>query len=226
MVDRDLLEILNSYDVTTMELLLNQGNRGVGFLGFVRQYNFIKDRDILSLFFVNTRLPMMLDPLFSHYLISDIKVVDIAPNLILLNPDCIERITKIKLGVVERLKISEPLLERIGREALSTRVTTYIPEPIQLNQLNGDNLIMLRSSWQTMSEAEASNDRKVAATTLLNIADIYERESIAVSERNPDMAKTLSQMSSNIKAIAPEVKKKRISISDANQYTQLNREVD
>jgi hypothetical protein len=227
MFNHDLLEILNSCDVTKMRILLNQGDRGVRFLGTVRQYDFIESQDILSLSFADSRIHSVFDLLFSFYMISDVKIVGATSDLVVLNAECQERIIRTKSGILESLKIFEPLLERIERESLTGRSITYIPEPIQLNQLSSDSLNTLCHSWQLLNEAEVSGDCEAAANAILTIADIYERESVSINDRhgqNAGMAKTLETMSSTLKTLAPEVKRKHTSISIANHYAQLNRE--
>ncbi len=227
MVNQDLLEILNSCDVTKMRILLNQEDRGVRFLGTVRRYGFIESQDILSLSFVDSRLHSIFDILFSFYMISDVKIVGATSDLVVLNAECQGRIIRTKSGILESLKISEPLLERIERESLTGRSITHIPEPIQLSQLSSDSLNTLRHSWQLLNEAEVSGDCEAAVNAILTIAGIYERESVSINDRhgqNAGMAKTLELMSSTLKTLAPEVERKHTSISIANHYAQLNRE--
>jgi hypothetical protein len=227
MVNHDLLEILNSCDVTKTRILLNQEDQGVRFLGTVRQYDFIESQDILSLSFVDSRLHSVFDLLFSFYVISDVKIVGATSDLVVLNAECQERIIRTKSGILESLKISEPLLKRIERESLTGKSITHIPEPIQLSQLSSDGLSTLRHSWQLLNEAEVLGDCEAAVNAVLTIASVYERESVSINDRhgqNAGMAKTLGLMSSTLKTLAPEVKRKHTSIAIANHYAQLNRE--
>lgn len=116
MTNQDLLEIFNSSTLTEMLVFLDQENKGLRFLGFLKQYEFIESRDTLSLSIVDGNSYPILYPWFSHYLISDVKAVAINPGGVILHGDCYEKITKIKTGILESLKICEPLLKRIEKE--------------------------------------------------------------------------------------------------------------
>jgi hypothetical protein len=228
MIDNDLSEILNNRNAIGMRIFLNL-DEGVRFIGTVRQYELTEAQNVFSLFFANSKLHAMFDLLFGFYMIPNVKFdgnsVTPNSNLILLNAECQEKITKIRPGILELLRVHGPSLER---ESLTEKTITYFPEPIRLNQLSIESLSILHNSWRILNEAEVSEDCEAAVTAILAIADIYERESVSISDRhgqNAGMAKTLETMSSTLKILAPEVKRKHTSISIANHYAQLNHEV-
>jgi hypothetical protein len=224
MLNHDLLEILNNRNVIGMRIFLGQEDESARFVGTVRQYEIDESQGVLSLFFANSRLHSVFDLLFSFYMIPEAKFDDITSNLILLNAECQEKIVKIRPGILELLRVHEPSLER---KSLTEKTITYFPETIRLSQLSSGSLSVLHNSWQILNEAEVSGDCEAAANAILTIADIYERESMSINDRhgqNAGMAKTLELMSSTLKTLAPEVKRKHTSISIANHYAQLNRE--
>jgi hypothetical protein len=124
MTNQDLLEMLNSFDsqhLTSMLIFLDDGSSsGFKFLGFLKQFNFIESQNTLSLHFVDGNSFPLLYSLFSHYLISDVKAIR-AANIggIVLDYEYRERIVKVKTGMLELLRIYEPLLKRIEREPLT-----------------------------------------------------------------------------------------------------------
>jgi hypothetical protein len=123
MTNEDLLEVLNSYDSRNpirMIVLIEQGSRGCRPLGFLKGYDFIESQNTLSFYFIDGSCSPILSPLFSHYLISDVKATGaVNPGGVVLSDECRGKITKIKTGILELLKISEPLLKRLERELLT-----------------------------------------------------------------------------------------------------------
>jgi hypothetical protein len=219
MIDRNLLKeiLISSTDVMKMKLLLDRNEKGVMPIGFIRQYQFVEPQDTLSLVFINSNYPAVLDSLFSSYLISDVNVIAFTPSFIVLDNDSIQRITKVSSGLLELVKMTEPLDRTIDRQDLAFQI-----EPVRSRELSSESLTMLARAWQSLSEAKVSNDYQKAASALQIISDVCAREIVKVSDRNPSLNAALSRVIHYIEAIIPAVKGKRLSISDIEQFIQNN----
>jgi hypothetical protein len=213
-----LIDFLSGYDISKVRVLFHEEYKRTIPLGFMRQYKLIESRGILLIAFSSNSHHSLFDIMFSDYLIWDAKVADVSPDFIVVDGECRERIMITRTGILERLKISTPLIERIERIELNSYLQIFnvfqTPEGI----FNDDNQAIVNNSWQNVDLAVASDDCKLAFDAFQSISKAYNTESVAIKQTDPDKAKSLSEASIFIGLLAVQVKRKKVSISIARSW--------
>jgi hypothetical protein len=186
-------------------------------LGYMKRYEFIESENELLFFFSRNKNGSLFDCLFSEYLIHDVKLIGIFGDNILVDNDSWDKITRVKLGLLELLKISKPLLERLESEEAHSFSMCYFSTAIQKDEISANSQAIFSNSWKMIAKAKASNDSQTAYLAFQSIAHTLEQESMIIKERNTDMADALSFMGRAISNKAIHVEKKQVSVSDAEK---------
>jgi hypothetical protein len=218
MNNNELVDFLSGYNVEKTRVLFHEDSKRTISLGFVRQYKLIESHGVLLIIFSSNTLYSLFDIMFSSYLIWDAKIVDISSDFIVVGHDCRERIVKTKTGVLELLKISTPLTEKIERGGISSYLQApsifQAPEDV----LSNDNQAIVSNSWQGVDVAVVSDDCDLAFDAFQSISKVYNMESAAIRQTDPDKAKSLSEASVFIGLLAVQVKRRKVSISIARLW--------
>jgi hypothetical protein len=231
MNERNLSELfagdeLDDYDLTSTKVFLEDCT----YLGVVRHIELVQGRNTMHLIFssnvlnlfsgnpftINTVTSPILDPLLSSYRIYDAVITSFFAGSVYLDDMCRERIVNIRVGILERLRIIQPLVNRLNNPPEVLEAV----EPIDKSKLSTDSQSGISDCFLRLSEAKLSMNHAEAAIALESIAEIYQKESEEIKRNDIGLSKRLSNMSFSTKLFADAVKQQRLSIFNAESMSK------
>jgi hypothetical protein len=190
MSSHEVLEKLSEYENKRVRILLLENNikggRGANIitLGYLKKYEIIKPQNIISLFFVEANTSLPFDILYSTHVVHDVSFNLFDTDNITIDSECRDRISTVKIGVLEHLKLTEPISKKIDKVFANSFSINYNLDAIQNYETSAVSLAIIQEAWKRIEEAKPSNDSLAASAGLCTIADTLDQESLTTSRAN------------------------------------------
>jgi hypothetical protein len=221
MSSHEVLEKLSEYGNKKVRILLLEenirGGRGSNIitLGYLKKYAIVQPQNTISLFFVETNTLSPFDLLHSIHVINDVRFNLFDTDNITIDSECRDRISTAKTGVLEQLKLTEPISKKIDKVFANSFSINYNLDAIQNYETSAASLAIIQEAWKRIEEAKPSNDSLSASAGLCTIADTLDQESLTTSLKNPRMAEALTSLSYAIRNKATQIEKKLLTVEKA-----------